>query len=67
MEGNEASARVSAKLGYEHVGWAERAPRGEPVRERTFELTRSAWGSREHLPVTIAGPVDRVRAALGAA
>jgi RimJ/RimL family protein N-acetyltransferase/predicted GNAT family acetyltransferase len=66
MAGNEASARVSAKLGYEQVGWRERAPRGEPVRERTFELTRDAWREREHLPVRIDGPLDRVRAALGA-
>jgi RimJ/RimL family protein N-acetyltransferase/predicted GNAT family acetyltransferase len=66
MAGNEASARVSAKLGYEQVGWRERAPRGEPVRERTFELTRDAWRAREHLPVRIAGPLDRTRAALGA-
>jgi hypothetical protein len=35
------------------------------VRERTFELTRAAWRDREHLPVAIDGPVDRVRAALG--
>jgi RimJ/RimL family protein N-acetyltransferase/N-acetylglutamate synthase-like GNAT family acetyltransferase len=66
MDGNEASARVSAKLGYEQVGWRERAPRGEPVRERTFELTRDAWRRQEHLPVQIDGPLDRVRAALGA-
>ena len=66
MDGNEASARVSAKLGYEQVGWRERAPRGKPVRERTFELTRDAWRKREHLPVQIDGPLDRVRAALGA-
>jgi RimJ/RimL family protein N-acetyltransferase/predicted GNAT family acetyltransferase len=67
MEGNDASARVSTKLGYTQVGWCERAPRGEPVRERTFELTREAWRAREHLPVTIDGPLERVRAALGAA
>jgi RimJ/RimL family protein N-acetyltransferase/predicted GNAT family acetyltransferase len=66
MEGNESSARVSAKLGYEQVGWAERAPHGEPTRERVFELTRSAWRAREHVAVTIDGPVDRVRTALGA-
>lgn len=66
MDGNEASARVSAKLGYEQIGWRERAPRGEPVRERTFELTRDAWRREEHLPVDIDGPLDRVRAALGA-
>jgi RimJ/RimL family protein N-acetyltransferase len=66
MDGNDASARVSAKLGYEQTGWRERAPRGVPIRERSFELSRTAWLAGEHVPVALDGPLERIRAALGA-
>ncbi len=65
MAGNEASTRVSARLGYEQVGWNERAPRGEPVQERSFALTRERWLTESHVAVEITGPLARVRAALG--
>ncbi len=67
IEGNAASARVSEKLGYEPGGWHELSPRGEPVREQRFVLTRERWASREHVPVEITGPVARARVALGSA
>lgn len=55
LEGNIASARVSAKLGYADAG--ERWPlrHGEPVRERRFLLTRDRWERAERPPVEIVG------------
>jgi RimJ/RimL family protein N-acetyltransferase len=67
IEGNDASARVSEKLGYEHDGWRELKPRGEPVRERRFVLTRERWQTGTQLPIEITGPLERARVALGAA
>lgn len=64
--GNEASARVSAKLGYEQVGWNEVSPRGEPVQERQLEVTRERWHAQPHPRVELLGPLQRVRTALGA-
>jgi RimJ/RimL family protein N-acetyltransferase len=55
IAGNEASARVSAKLGYEPAGEGVVAPRGEPVRELYFRLTRERWLHLEHAPVEIEG------------
>ncbi len=55
LEGNVASARVSEKLGYEHAGEGVVSPRGEPVREQRFRLTRERWASRERPPVEIVG------------
>ncbi len=65
MAGNEASSRVSAKLDYAQVGMRERAPRGEPVQERVFALTRERWLAGSHVPVEITGALERVRTALG--
>jgi RimJ/RimL family protein N-acetyltransferase len=55
IEGNEASARVSGKLGYEPAGETEVAPRGVPVRERRFRLERAAWEAWERIPVELVG------------
>jgi RimJ/RimL family protein N-acetyltransferase len=55
LEGNRASARVSEKLGYELAGEGVAEPRGEPVRELHFRLTRSRWRTLEHAPVAIEG------------
>jgi RimJ/RimL family protein N-acetyltransferase len=43
LEGNVASARVSEKLGYEPAGEDVASPRGVPVRNRKFRLTRERW------------------------
>lgn len=40
---NEASQRVSLRLGYEHDGEQLLARRGEPTRHLRFRLTRDAW------------------------
>ena len=45
LEGNAASARVSAKLGYEDAGIATQAPRGVPVREQKLVRRREGWVS----------------------
>jgi RimJ/RimL family protein N-acetyltransferase len=52
---NAASARVSEKLGYEHAGEDVAAPRGIPVRNRKFRLTRSMWQAHEPPRVEIDG------------
>jgi len=54
MEGNDASARVSQKLGYRANGESLVAPRGRPVVEHRFRLTREDW-RRELFPVELAG------------
>lgn len=53
LEGNEASARVSEKLGYEPDGERTVSPRGTPVRERRFRLTAAAWACP--VPVEVGG------------
>ena len=53
FEGNVASQRVSEKLGYAEAGEALFEPRGVPVRERVFELSRERWAARSHPPVEI--------------
>jgi RimJ/RimL family protein N-acetyltransferase len=53
VDGNDASRRVSEKLGYVVVGRGERTPRGEPVGETEVELHREAW--RPPVPVEIVG------------
>lgn len=55
VEGNVASARVSAKLGYADAGDRTSVSRGEPVREHRFLLTRERWQQVEHPPVEIIG------------
>ena len=54
LEGNEASRRVSLKLGYRPDGFGEVAPRGTPVREERFVLDR--WDfDRDRWPVVVEG------------
>jgi RimJ/RimL family protein N-acetyltransferase len=55
IEGNVASERVSAKLGYEAGGERIVAPRGEPVRELELVLTREVWERYRKTPVVIEG------------
>jgi RimJ/RimL family protein N-acetyltransferase len=55
LEGNVASARVSEKLGYEPAGERFQSPRGEPVREQIYRVTRERWQSVDRPPVEIEG------------
>ena len=55
LEGNAASARVSQKLGYEPAGEGVQSPRGQPVREQRFRLTRARWERMDRPPVEIEG------------
>ena len=43
LEGNEASRRVSEKLGYVEYALGEKSPRGTPVVEHGVEIERAAW------------------------
>jgi RimJ/RimL family protein N-acetyltransferase len=43
LAGNEASRRVSEKLGYRPNGVGIVAPRGVPVEERRYLLRREDW------------------------
>jgi release factor glutamine methyltransferase len=55
LEGNLASARVSAKLGYEEAGERRPVRHGEPVRELRFMLTRERWEQIDRPSVEIVG------------
>jgi RimJ/RimL family protein N-acetyltransferase len=55
LEGNVASERVSAKLGYVAAGEGVASPRGVPVRETRFRLERDVWLARQREPVEIDG------------
>jgi RimJ/RimL family protein N-acetyltransferase len=52
LEDNEASIRVSEKLGYAPNGLGMGGPRGTPVLERRFRLAREEW-QRDRVPVTL--------------
>jgi RimJ/RimL family protein N-acetyltransferase len=54
LVGNVASARVSAKLGYEPNGEAVCAISGKRVVEHKVKVTRATW-KRDLVPVTIEG------------
>jgi RimJ/RimL family protein N-acetyltransferase len=43
LEGNDASRRVSEKLGYREVGRSTQSPRGEPVVAHDVALERERW------------------------
>jgi RimJ/RimL family protein N-acetyltransferase len=43
LEGNDASRRVSEKLGYRETGTRTESPRGEPVLTHEVELRRVDW------------------------
>jgi RimJ/RimL family protein N-acetyltransferase len=53
MFGNEASKRVSERLGYEVTGTSSSAPRGQSQEKYDLRLERTAW--RSPIPVEIAG------------
>ena len=53
LDGNDASARVSEKLGYRAAGRSTVAPRGVEVGHTDFELRREDWSPP--LPVEIEG------------
>ncbi len=53
LEGNEASRRVSEKLGYVEYALGEKSPRGTPVVEHGVVIERAAW--RCPIAVEIAG------------
>jgi RimJ/RimL family protein N-acetyltransferase len=53
LEGNEASRRVSEKLGYADAGLRTQSPRGIPVTDHVVAIDRSAW--RCPVPVEIEG------------
>ena len=55
LDGNVASARVSAKLGYADAGEHWPLLRGAPVRERLFRIERERWMQGEHAAVEIDG------------
>lgn len=55
LEGNVASARVSAKLGYVVTGVGSVAPRGVPAPHTDFRLERGAWERLDRTPVEIRG------------
>jgi RimJ/RimL family protein N-acetyltransferase len=43
LEGNDASRRVSEKLGYVAAGTRTQSPRGSPVTDHVVALEREAW------------------------
>jgi RimJ/RimL family protein N-acetyltransferase len=51
--GNEASKRVSEKLGYRITGMSTVSPRGAPLEQHDLCIERAAW--RSPVPVEIAG------------
>lgn len=63
VDGNEASARVSAKLGYLANGERLVAPKGTPVTERLVRATPATW-CRDLVPVRIEG-MDACRGLFG--
>lgn len=52
---NEASERVSRRLGYRENGIGREAPRGVVREVRHFLLDREGWASRARAPVTVEG------------
>jgi RimJ/RimL family protein N-acetyltransferase len=53
LDGNDASRRVSEKLGYRETGLRTESPRGEPVVAHEVALSREMW--RPPLAVSIEG------------
>jgi RimJ/RimL family protein N-acetyltransferase len=54
LDGNEASRRISMKLGYQPAGSGVVAPRGSPVRQDRFLLAREDFPA-DRWPITITG------------
>lgn len=66
IEGNHASRAITRRIGYEPNGWGFVSPRGVPVREDRFVLTRQRWQeSGQRLPISVEGFDDRCRSLLG--
>ncbi len=63
LDGNDASARVSAKLGYVANGERLVAPRGTPLTEHLVRVTPETW-QRDRVPVTVEG-LDPCRGLFG--
>jgi RimJ/RimL family protein N-acetyltransferase len=55
LDGVEASARVSRKLGYVETGQRSVEVRGEIRSDRELQLTRDRWVDRERISVRISG------------
>jgi RimJ/RimL family protein N-acetyltransferase len=56
FEDNAASLAVTRRIGYQPNGWTIAAPRGVPVRELRFLLTREGFeSSGARLPITVDG------------
>lgn len=55
LDGVEASARVSERLGYVEAGERRIEVRGEPRLDRELRLTRDRWIDRERISVRISG------------
>jgi RimJ/RimL family protein N-acetyltransferase len=53
LDGNEASRRVSEKLGYVAIGEREQSPRGTPVADHVVAVEREVWSCP--VPVEIEG------------
>jgi len=66
FELNTASARVSLRLGYRPDGQAFLAPRGVPLRQRRFRITREEWLGKPDRPATRIAGLDACRALFGA-
>jgi len=56
LEGNDRSARVSAKLGYRETGIGEISPRGDPVPHHDLRLDRKDWIPPFPVEITGLGP-----------
>ncbi len=66
IDRNPASLAVTRRIGYEFNGWHVVAPRGTPLREDRYVLTRERWeASDARLPITVDGFDGRCRALLG--
>jgi RimJ/RimL family protein N-acetyltransferase len=59
MLGNEASRRVSEKLGYQALPDDTISPHGTPIRHTPFRLTRDRW--RPPVPVELIGVEECLR------
>jgi RimJ/RimL family protein N-acetyltransferase len=56
LEGNEASRRVSAKLGYVAVSERTQSPRGTPVADHVVAVERDAWRCPVEVEIGGLGP-----------
>jgi RimJ/RimL family protein N-acetyltransferase len=66
IDGNEASLRVSQKLGYRVTGRSMVAPRGSDVGHTDLELTADAFRGAAAPPVSVRGCTEPLRRLLGA-